>query len=101
MARLPLRLLSAPSARRPRRPLFDSSREVPVMKRSRLHATGVAVAAAALVLTGCQTASSQNAGGGGGGDDAASSESQPEPTVENVADLKIAYFSAGSSNQYL
>jgi ribose transport system substrate-binding protein len=52
---------------------------------------------ASLLLAGCTTASQEaaeaSASAGAGG--------QPSPTVENVSDLKVAYFSAGSSNQYL
>ncbi|GAB2550065.1 sugar ABC transporter substrate-binding protein [Leucobacter ruminantium] len=55
-----------------------------------------ALAAGALLLSGCsspsQTASEQSA---------SAVEGQPEPTVESVSELKVAYFSAGSSNQYL
>jgi ribose transport system substrate-binding protein len=62
------------------------------MKRSILSVAGLAVASA-LVLTGCSTASSQS--GNSAEPTAAATE------VTDVADLKVAYFSAGSSNQYL
>jgi ribose transport system substrate-binding protein len=68
------------------------------VKRVTLRTTAAAAAASALLLAGCTTASSQSSGSGGDGGSAAE---QPEPTVDAVKDLKIAYFSAGSSNQYL
>lgn len=68
------------------------------MKNVSIRTAAAGVAAACLLLTGCQTASSQNSGSGG---EAGAAAEQPEPAVENVEDLTIAYFSAGSSNQYL
>ncbi|MCW2904966.1 MAG: hypothetical protein JWO67_7231 [Streptosporangiaceae bacterium] len=68
------------------------------MKRVTLRAAAAAIAAAALLLTGCTTASSQSASSGGAGGTTAG---QPAASVKSVKDLKIAYFSAGSSNQYL
>jgi ribose transport system substrate-binding protein len=68
------------------------------MKRVSLRTTAALAAASALFLTSCTTASSQDSSSGGSDGSAAE---QPEPTVDSVKDLKIAYFSAGSSNQYL
>lgn len=62
------------------------------MKRSLIPAAALAASALLLALTGCTTASSQ----------AGSTESASDaPTVSDPKDLKVAYFSAGSSNQYL
>lgn len=55
------------------------------------------LASGALLLAGCSSPSqeaAENAESGTAGE-------QPETTVESVEDLKVAYFSAGSSNQYL
>ena len=60
-----------------------------------------AVAVGALVLSGCTSPSQQAAQQSEGGDTDVAALTQPEPTVESVSDLKVAYFSAGSSNQYL
>jgi ribose transport system substrate-binding protein len=67
------------------------------VKRVTLRTTAAAAAATALLLTGCTTASSQSSGSGGD----SSSAAQPTATVDDPKDLKVAYFSAGSSNQYL
>jgi len=66
--------------------------------RKRLIPVAAALAlSGAMLLAGC-TSPSQEAQ-----DDATSTEAagQPTPTVDKVEDLKVAYFSAGSSNQYL
>jgi ribose transport system substrate-binding protein len=67
------------------------------MKRLTLRTAAAVAAASALLLTGCTTASSEAESSGASG----SSDGRPAPTVDSVSDLKIAYFSAGSSNQYL
>ncbi|WP_449282202.1 sugar ABC transporter substrate-binding protein [Leucobacter sp.] len=53
------------------------------------------ILAGALLLAGCSSPS-QNAA-----ENRQSTDGQPQPTVESVDELKVAYFSAGSSNQYL
>lgn len=63
-------------------------------KHIALALTSLAVSSA-VVLSGCTTASSQQ------GSDSTSNAEQPTPSVDNVQDLKVAYFSAGTSNQYL
>lgn len=56
-----------------------------------------ALAAAALLLAGCSSPSQEAAQQAESGP----ATGQPEPTVDTVSELKVAYFSAGSSNQYL
>ena len=65
--------------------------------KNRSFLVSAAVAAAALLLAGCSSPSQE----AGGGSSTSASPAQPEPTVDDVADLRVAYFSAGSSNQYL
>ncbi|MCE0764902.1 sugar ABC transporter substrate-binding protein, partial [Pseudonocardia kujensis] len=65
------------------------------MTRPLLRLAAATLAASSLLLAGCSTASSQAT------QDAATPAGQPAPTVQEVSSLKIAYFSAGSSNQYL
>lgn len=68
------------------------------MRKSRLLAT-TALALTAVLLAGC-TSPSQEAANTPDTPGAAS-DGQPVPSVDSVADLRVAYFSAGSSNQYL
>ncbi|MBM9466113.1 sugar ABC transporter substrate-binding protein [Nakamurella leprariae] len=75
------------------------------MKRTVRTTVAAVAAVSALTLTACSTASSQqqssSSAAASGGSSSAAAAAQPEPTVDAVSDLKIAYFSAGSSNQYL
>ncbi|HEU5418726.1 MAG TPA: sugar ABC transporter substrate-binding protein [Streptosporangiaceae bacterium] len=71
-------------------------------------AVSAAVLVTALAAAGCSTpsgsaptSSSPAAAGSSAAAAASSAGSQPAPTVKSVKDLKVAYFSAGSSNQYL
>jgi ribose transport system substrate-binding protein len=75
-------------------------------------AVGAAVLATALAAAGCSTpsgSSSTSSLAASGSDTIASASAaaapsvggQPTPAVKSVKDLKVAYFSAGSSNQYL
>lgn len=67
--------------------------------RTRLTLTAAALAASAtLLFAGCSSPSQQAAEDPGSGEAASG---QPTPTVESVEEMKVAYFSAGSSNQYL
>ncbi|GAB3060233.1 sugar ABC transporter substrate-binding protein [Sediminivirga luteola] len=67
---------------------------------TRRFAWGACAAALLLTLTAC-TSPSQQAAEAESGSGAQSAEGQPEPSVDAVEDLRVAYFSAGSSNQYL
>lgn len=67
-------------------------------------ALSAAALATALAVAGCSTPNSDNTSSSGGGAAAAEAPTtgaQPSPTVKSVEDLKVGYFSAGSSNQYL
>lgn len=70
-------------------------------------AVGAAVLGTALAAAGCSTpsgsssTSSSSAAAVTAAAAAPSAGGQPTPTVTSVKDLKVAYFSAGSSNQYL
>jgi len=67
------------------------------MRQSRFMITA-AIAAGALLLAACTSPSQEAANGGSGGSE---NLGQPEPSVSSVSEIKVAYFSAGSSNQYL
>lgn len=59
--------------------------------------SGVAFTAA-LALTGCGAVSTP---GSGTNSTESAATGQPAPSVKNVKDIKMAFFSAGTSNQYL
>lgn len=66
--------------------------------------SALAAVAAAVLLAGCSTPSSQGANSNdasGAPSSGSAGGSQPKPTVKSVKDLKVAYFSAGSSDSYL
>ncbi len=65
------------------------------MVHTKLVTTVALLASTALIAAGCSTPSRDSA------ESSSQEAGQPEATVDAVKDLKVAYFSAGSSNQYL
>ena len=66
------------------------------MRRRTTMALAAFAAATALMLSGCQTASSQAEK-----TPDAAAVGQPPTTIKDVKDLKVAFFAAGTSNQHL
>ena len=59
------------------------------------------IAVATLALAGCSSPSQEAAQSSEASSTEGTGTGQPEATADSVADLRVAYFSAGSSNQYL